>query len=740
MQSLTGQPVTLANITAAAVLLIRAGDRARPRTVRARLVAFLDAVVIVDPLQYQHRHDEPDGQCRKDAVSEAWQRAWLAEFCRDAGLDEIEEYFLQTVVRLTDISGVLSDNALGVRTASFAVPWASSLYPAYRDGPLRHYYFQAALQSARLACDNLQPGSFPFPTARSWLTRLSNILAVPITRALAPLNITSTEAQEHQREMVSFVLDTESRPSLTFEFVDNLAAEVAFGLLSRAASLDKFVWQLRILKPGMPGLRSDLARMLLRPTRIFNTLVSVGGARTLDSIEMLNPAARIRQVRVGKPGSFAGWGVAAPKAREFVEKFEFGLGRGVQPAFRTQRITLSVTVHASDTRAAATIARRTVAEVLDQYVAGHPFVQFEVDDIVGVSQADKPWVQPVSLRPPIESVVKPLAIPWPDALRQAMRVSHLLRDATAPMTRVALAWVMIEASGLLPSDINQIAKALALKRLRDSSFIPYRSLVNDSMDRERVRFYKRRSEDRLLSARRTWNMATASTIPSAVADKMHRWVVRAELLSKMYGLLQVKADEEATVKRTALAKLDKAVNPTVNAELGHYAYLPAKRPWLSVLESNWETSSNSEASALRTLMKFASIPTRVSVENLSRVVRSGATSATFLIEGQDWWVDVLNAFYSARNLNLHSGIFDSEGDTALGELAILVSDSLFEMWAAWYSKDANQGQNAGDVTRTLASRFDRITRYLREGSTLLDVDIDNITAPNWAPVEELQDS
>jgi hypothetical protein len=28
--------------------------------VRSRLAAFLDAVVIVDPLQYQRRNDEPD--------------------------------------------------------------------------------------------------------------------------------------------------------------------------------------------------------------------------------------------------------------------------------------------------------------------------------------------------------------------------------------------------------------------------------------------------------------------------------------------------------------------------------------------------------------------------------------------------------------------------------------------------------------------------------------------------------
>jgi hypothetical protein len=66
-------------------------------------------------------------------MSMAWQRARLAELCIDAGLSESEQFFLQSVIRLADTSGVLTDNALAVRTASFTVPWASSLTAAYKD-------------------------------------------------------------------------------------------------------------------------------------------------------------------------------------------------------------------------------------------------------------------------------------------------------------------------------------------------------------------------------------------------------------------------------------------------------------------------------------------------------------------------------------------------------------------------------------------------------------------------------
>jgi hypothetical protein len=42
----------------------------------------------------------------------AWQRSRLAELSIDAGLSESEQFFLQSVIRLADTSGVLTDNAL----------------------------------------------------------------------------------------------------------------------------------------------------------------------------------------------------------------------------------------------------------------------------------------------------------------------------------------------------------------------------------------------------------------------------------------------------------------------------------------------------------------------------------------------------------------------------------------------------------------------------------------------------
>src|SRR5690348_17019582 len=114
-------------------------------------------------------------------MSEAWQREKIAEFCRDADLSELEEYFLQSVVKLTNVSGVLGDNAIGIRTASFAVPWASSLFPAYKNGPLRQTYFEAAVQSANRSCLSLQPEKFSLATTRDWQARLAGILAAPIT-------------------------------------------------------------------------------------------------------------------------------------------------------------------------------------------------------------------------------------------------------------------------------------------------------------------------------------------------------------------------------------------------------------------------------------------------------------------------------------------------------------------------------------------------------------------------------
>jgi len=616
-------------------------------------------------------------------VSRAWQRARLANLCVDAGLSEPEQLFVQSVIRLADTSGVLTDNALAARTASLTVPWASSLMSSYKDGQPRWKYVERALRSALDACNRLQPTRLPIPTASNWQNRISTVLASDQAGTVPSLTVTGLEVEAHQLEITSFVLrQTANNDAVAF---DVLAAEVALGLISHSVDIDLLLDRIKRLKPGKASFREDLAKLLAGQPESFNVLVPVGGAKIFDSIESLNPSAKMRQVILGRRKAFTGWGRAGPKAGEFVDNFEKTLNHpGVPQYLRRQRAMVTVTVRACDIHAAALMAHRTVAEALDQYVAGHPFVQFEIHDIVGVALLNKSWVQPVPLRQPTERAVRPLTIPWPDVLRQSMRVSHLLRNTTAPMTRVALAWVMIESSGLKPEDIDDIAKMLALETLRQGVFMPYRFLVQDAMDREAVRYYRDRAEVRRIAARRRWRQAHGVGVPASVAATLQRSSLRAALLRVMYDLLAQKAEQRSANIRASLSRLDAQINPTVDIAIGHRAFLPSVTKWLFLLYSSFETSSDEQATALRSLLSEVGAPVRTSIEDLAQMTRSGATAGKRLSESRRWLADVLNSFYAARNMNLHRGIFNSEIDIALGELAILVSDALFEVWATWY--------------------------------------------------------
>jgi hypothetical protein len=140
----------------------------------------------------------------------AWQRARLAVLCTDAGLSDSEQMFLQTVVRLVDTSGVLADNALALRTASLAVPWAGSLNSAYaenrRPRQPRWEYVQKAFSSALTACDRLQPTTLVLPTALHWKNEISPLLGNPQAAATSPLAVSAAEVEAHQLEICSLVL------------------------------------------------------------------------------------------------------------------------------------------------------------------------------------------------------------------------------------------------------------------------------------------------------------------------------------------------------------------------------------------------------------------------------------------------------------------------------------------------------------------------------------------------------
>ncbi len=216
-------------------------------------------------------------------MNEAWQRAGLADFRRHAGLTDFEEYFLQSILRLADTSGVLADNASAVRTVAFTVPWASSLYTAYQAGQIWQSHLHKALLSASAACEYLQVDRLNLPTARNWRAILSTYLSVPSASA-APLIIGPQDVERHQLEVASLVLSGSGQPSsLTFDQLNLLAAEIAVGFISRSASLSDFIYDLKNLNPRQKGFRPKVIDLIMRPGRLFHVIVPVGGRISLKA-------------------------------------------------------------------------------------------------------------------------------------------------------------------------------------------------------------------------------------------------------------------------------------------------------------------------------------------------------------------------------------------------------------------------------------------------------------------------
>jgi hypothetical protein len=471
----------------------------------------------------------------------------------------------------------------------------------------------------------------------------SKDLAYPALSLAPMMAVNPSDIDRHRYEVVRLALSSprvESAPSV----LDLLAAEVAIGVVARNADVDGLILAIRSLDKRQPSFRNELSGLLLLRERAFHVLAPVTGARIFGRLVSLDPDLKMRQVTLGQHRAFSGWDVAGHQAREFtvaVTREPIRQPGDVRLPWRRPQV-LSMDIDAYDRRAAATIARRRVAEILDQYVAGHPWARFEIVDGFGVAAHGESDVRVITLNPPSEDSVTPLAVPWPTTLRQAMRVSHLVREATAPMTRVALAWVTIEAAGVqpTPAHFEALANALALLLMRQSIFLPYRLLVQDSLDRERGRQYERRRKVTRRLAGRRRAQARRPGIPYAAAYQQQYSAIRSQLLSGLYGLLCEKYQEDVSERRAALTILNASVNPDPTGTAQPGTYLRTMHRWAALLGSTWETSSGRDASSLRQLLGAASSLTRSEIGRVSDVVRSPSATAKLLSVHADWMAHV----------------------------------------------------------------------------------------------------
>ncbi|MCE7004791.1 hypothetical protein LWC34_18460 [Kibdelosporangium philippinense] len=194
-----------------------------------------------------------------------------------------------------------------------------------------------------------------------------------------------------------------------------------------------------------------LRSLLLPNASGYRVAVVVHGAAELTRLQALHETAVSSGVR--EPERL-GFGAALGRLRRFTR----------QIPVNGAACLVACQVDAVDAPSAGRIARREVAELLDQYMAGHRLVALSLGDDVFVSRVDSGESRHIQSHTPTVDRAVPLVSHWPGTLRNGLRMAHVARVTEAPLPAAALAWAALEACGL--NKREDIAAALALQAMR----------------------------------------------------------------------------------------------------------------------------------------------------------------------------------------------------------------------------------------------------------------------------------
>jgi hypothetical protein len=477
---------------------------------------------------------------------------------------------------------------------------------------------------------------------------------------------------------------------------------------------------------------SLVAGSLLPRDRPHVALLGVSGTKELTGLRSGNAGVHLRQVYADQRHQFRGWGQAADRAQRFARGLAAGtVNTGeMRPRSTAPHTLVSVWLDAADTHAALAKARVALSESLDQYVAAHPAARLAIEPTAAVADpASHASFRIEDARGAPMGELTPLQVPWPPILLIALRMANLMRASTAPATRAALCWVTLESAGLQsgPSSSEHLGKALALAALRQLHIRAYRQLVADcGANSDRRRRYERRARHLRSRARR---LLTVSPTVANSAD-LHTEGMRWSAVSVLYERLAVLAHEDADRKRILLRDLGvSAANP---GDAAPTARIDAFGQWATLLRMRKSATPVTPADkAFRDIVAGLK-PHECTLLDQMSMVNANPSAAVELLTTQSAWIDTLiRNLYVCRNLHLHSGVHDLDGSIGLATAGTMIVDATFEIWAAWYA--AGFTLTPHEVLRRLADRFDECTRRLRAGTGLDDLDLAQLTGPNWIP-------
>ncbi|MEU5693828.1 hypothetical protein [Actinosynnema sp. NPDC020468] len=402
-------------------------------------------------------------------------------------------------------------------------------------------------------------------------------------------------------------------------------------------------------------------------------------------------------------------------------RLRWGLSTGRLHKFVTavtapgEACVVSLTVTARDKPSAGRLARRTLVELLDQYMAGNRHTELELDPRVLVAKAGTTSTQ--ELGPQVRSTPKarPLTTPrLPEPVRRSLRMAHIAARTDSPSAAAALSWSAVEACGL--GNRDELAAALALQCLRQAVVHTHRFVRLSAVTRLA---YLRNQAD-LAELGVTQATRAFRQCPLDLIDRRNDLRMRLFDAERTHRRARAESDERDALLHGLLEDIAE------RATYRHRHHLEDLNEWVAVLTTD---------TGLDTLLPHLHpLAVRQAQSWRTRLAAPGKC-AKWLRHRQLRMTTVLDALYATRNLTLHAGVFHSAADTVHGAGAVMLTDLVLELLGNWYNSDASRPPVA--VISTLARRHAHVLAELDRGRLPTDLDFENLTAPAdtapWRP-------
>ncbi|MFG2463663.1 hypothetical protein ACGFWE_42430 [Streptomyces sp. NPDC048523] len=513
-----------------------------------------------------------------------------------------------------------------------------------------------------------------------------------------------------------------------------MPATVAERAIAEVASLA--VWRGR----DYECLIADLQRFLrkapcgqgllsvLRPAhRQIRVAAVVEGARTLAGLGQLFDAdTDVRQFPIGKKVP-DGWGQGTAKLRKFAALHGRRPGEDPREGERAAAaVLLTLRVMAPDRGVAVHLARRRIEEALDTYVAGHRLAELRLAPETLVFEQSDDRSRRYTSRGPTVDTAWPLTRHWPAEIRECLRMAHIARSTSSPLTSAALSWAAIEAAGISHGYNDSaahvdLARALSLQAMRQQLLSSHQCVR------------------RVASAIHDEVTERAAAIGRAV-EGLERHLAKKGAQLALERQLREARGRAATAELEAadadnlylqpLNEIDRAAPVNGHgllSDLNRWADLLAELPGAAQ-----EVKIGSAAlSRLRSVLP--GLPAHDIVVWQARM-SSPKQCAAWLKDAEERCRAQLSWMYVLRNTALHQGVFASVADSHDAHGARGTLDLTLEVLGNWYAV-ATSAQlpeaawTAHRVIGELAKRQKDLISHLEADTAVADLNFTHLTGP-----------